>query len=216
MKRSRGSRWRGAELHARPASGRPRALDQVLQMLADRLRVAEVVVLLDQALNSGSSAVRRTGTELERAARSTAPGPACDRSPPGPAARCASGLGGSVADGGSSISPRGAAAAAPRHTMSRGGRWAAPTATPHTASRDSRRRLSPGCSAMNSRMKSISSCAVMTRPRYLHPAGTPSLWQNGKWNARTPAGSSFFTRSHAATPARLRYPDCPPASSNCA
>src|SRR4029453_13882500 len=69
---------------------------------------------------------------------------------------------------------------------------------------DSLRRLALGWSAINLRMKSISSL-VTVRPRYLHSVILSPVWQSQSWNAR--GSAYFFTRSPVAIPAAPRHPD---------
>src|SRR6266851_946212 len=136
------------------SDGPPHRPHQILQVLAYRLLVAQVVILLHQAVEQ--RLFRRAPHQLE-----------LDR--PHLAQR-ASGLRGVKRTGGNSIAPvRCSINSKPRHTMSRG----APLAWFHSQAShslwESLLRLAPGCAAINCRMKTTSA-AVTVRPRYRHSA----------------------------------------------
>ena len=128
---------------------------QILQMLAHRLLVAQVVWCSMRLLNSGSSAVRRTcrtSAAAQLIQRRSAV--SCRREPERAVARRRSDCGHQSGPRGSSISPaRCSISIRPRHTMSH----KAPLACFHCHAShtfaDSLLRLRPECWAMNWRRK---------------------------------------------------------------
>ena len=197
------------------AIGRPCAHTQIFEMLADRLLVAQIVIMLNEAVEQRLITCAPDLLHFDgRSSLSAAVIGVVSISIGAGRSRSTSGLRVMKRTAGSSISPaRCSISNRPRQTISR----RAPLACFHCHAShtfaDSFLRLMPGCSAMN-RRRNVMSSGVMTRPRYFHSTGICGQF------ARVKNGTQAFccfayavTRRHSGG---ASVSGLPAASSSCA